>query len=80
MTHPLLAPVPGTSRMREVFCELGSSVDEMPVEAPFVVQDLAPAAPASAEAPMTNDNPVPSRPVEAARTRDGESDPPQPAG
>jgi hypothetical protein len=81
---PFLGARPGyvahDPRMREVFCELASSVDEMPVEGPFVVQDLAPTAPASTEAPMTNDDPVPSRPVEAARTRDGESDPPRPAG
>ena len=67
-------------RMREVFCELSTSVDDMPIEGPFVVQDRVPTAPASPAPPMTNDNAVPSRPVEAARTRDGESDPPQPAG
>src|SRR5438045_8283684 len=34
-------------RMREVFCELSTSVDDMPIEAPFVVQDRVPTAPAS---------------------------------
>ena len=68
-------------RMREVFCQLGASVDEMPAEGPFVVQDPAPIAPASTTAPLSSDTPdVPPRPVEAARRRNVETDPPQPAG
>jgi hypothetical protein len=68
------------ARMREVYCELGPAVEEMPVEGPFIVQDSPPPTPA-ATLPASDSSPdAPKRPVEAARTRDGEIDPPHAAG
>jgi hypothetical protein len=66
-------------RMREVFCELTPS-SEQAVEGPFIVREPAATSPASASSspsPAQSDSLVP--PVEAARTRDGEVDPPQAA-
>ena len=62
------------ARMREVFCELTPSEADVAAEGPFVVREpstvvtSAPATEASAEAVR--------HPSEAARTRDGEIDPP----
>jgi len=68
-------------RMREVFCELGPTVEEMPVEGPFIVQDRPAVDPAPAPSTAGGSNSdAPKRPVEAARTRDGEIDPPHSAG
>ena len=62
-------------RMREVYCELVPAEAEVPVEGPFIVHEpsAAAAAPASEAAESSA---VIQRPVEAARTRDGEIDPP----
>jgi hypothetical protein len=52
-------------RMREVFCELTPTTADVPAEGPFIVREPTP---------------EPTRPpVEAARTRDGEIDPPEAA-
>jgi hypothetical protein len=66
-------------RMPEVYCELGSAVEEMPVEGPFIVQDSPAIKPAASPA-SDSDPDAPKRPVEAARTRDGEIDPPHATG
>ena len=67
-------------RMPQVFCELGASVEEMPVEGPFIVQDQATTRPASSELPVSGSAPdAPTRPSEAARARDLDADPPQPS-
>jgi hypothetical protein len=67
-------------RMPQVFCELGSSVEGMPVEGPFIVQDRAAIMPASTASPASGTNPdVPTRPAEAIPARDIDADPPQPA-
>jgi hypothetical protein len=68
-------------RMPEVFCELGSSVAEMPVEEPFIAQEPDSITPVSNASPTASDNPdVRARPADVLRTRDVEIDPPQPAG
>jgi hypothetical protein len=58
-------------RMREVFCELAPSESDAPVEGPFIVREpmLQPPVENAAREPVR-------APVEAARTRDGEIDPP----
>ena len=61
------------ARMREVFAELTPSEGDVAAEGPFIVREpsavvAAPPAPESAE--------VIRQPVEAARTQDGEIDPP----
>jgi hypothetical protein len=66
-------------RMPEVYCELGPAVEEMPVEGPFIVQDPPAIKPVALPA-SDSDPDTPKRPVEAARTRDGEIDPPHAAG
>ena len=59
-------------RMREVYCELTPTVADAPVEGPYVVREPeSPGAAAPSEQPRSE-----HPPVEAARTRDGESDPP----
>jgi len=64
-------------RMPRVFCELGPSAEEMPVEGPFVVQDSAATKPAAAASTASENNPGgPTRPAEAARPRDSDGDPP----
>jgi hypothetical protein len=68
------------ARMREVYCELGPAVDEMAVEGPFIVQDSPAIKPAATPPPHDSSPDAPKRPVEAARTRDGEIDPPHAAG
>ena len=63
------------ARMREVFCELEPSEPVTPVDSPFIVRepDGASGTPSS----QTTDAPAPTgHPAEAARTRDGEVDPP----
>ncbi|MBW8771120.1 MAG: hypothetical protein JF589_15300 [Gemmatimonadetes bacterium] len=67
-------------RMPQVYCELGPTVEEMPVEGPFIVQDHPASTPASTSPMSGGDRDAPPRPTEAARTRDGEIDPPQAAG
>jgi len=68
-------------RMREVYCELAPSEGVVAAESPFIVREPStlapppPPAPPSATAPATSDEMTP-RPAEAARTRDGEIDPP----
>jgi hypothetical protein len=66
-------------RMPQVFCELGPSVAEMPVEGPFVVQERGAITPASASSTIDSNPDVPPRPAEADRTRDVDADPPRPA-
>ena len=67
-------------RMPQVYCELGPTVEEMPVEGPFIVQERPAITAASVSAATGSAPDTPQRPVEAARTRDGEIDPPQAAG
>jgi hypothetical protein len=70
-------------RMREVFCELTPSAADAPVEGPYIVREPTWPAPNSApQAPSDTPRDVPreeSPIVEAARTRDGESDRSRPA-
>src|SRR5690349_6638280 len=63
-------------RMPQVFCELGPSVEAMPVEGPFIVQDRAAIESTPAASPPSSDNPsAPTRPTEPARSRDIDADP-----
>jgi hypothetical protein len=63
-------------RMRETYCELESAEAATPMESPFVVREPS-AATSSAPSSETTDAPAPTEhPSEAARTRDGEADPP----
>jgi hypothetical protein len=70
-------------RMREVFCELTPSAADAPVEGPYIVREPTwPAPNSSPQAPSDTPRDVPregSPIVEAARTRDGESDRSRPA-
>jgi hypothetical protein len=69
------------ARMREVYCELGPSADAMPVEGPFIVQEPATiASQANASSTTKDRRDVEQRPIEVAPSREGEGDPPQPAG
>jgi hypothetical protein len=70
-------------RMREVFCELTPTAADAPVEGPFIVREPMPQSGQhgneerdGAQDP-TMPSPSASRPLEAARTRDGEIDPPE---
>jgi hypothetical protein len=61
------------ARMREVFCELTPSAVDVPAEGPYVVREPA---------TTSTSRPTPTAheaPPEAARTRDGEVDPPEAA-
>ena len=77
---PFAGTRPGYSahdaRMREVYCELELAEAAAPSDSPFIVREPATAAstPSSDQATGT---PAPTEhPAEAARTRDGEGDPP----
>jgi hypothetical protein len=59
--------------MREVYCELTPTMADTPTEGPYIVRE--PEAPRAA-ASSDSLNP---HPAEAARTRDGEIDPPEAA-
>ena len=84
---PFAGPRPGYAahdpRMRDVFCELTPTTASMPAEGPFIVSDSMP-RPGSTRNESDDDQrgdaaPRPTsgtHPVEAARTRDGEVDPP----
>ena len=69
-------------RMREVYCELSPSESEVAAEGPFIVREpsavvaTAPASDMSGELSGELSGDVTRRPSEAARTRDGEIDPP----
>jgi hypothetical protein len=66
-------------RMPQVFCELGPSVEAMPVEGPFIVQEreaIQPTAPSQASGSTAD---APTRPAEAVRARDIDAEPPQPS-
>ena len=67
-------------RMPQVYCELGPTVELAPVEGPFIVQERPAIEPVSTSSATAGNPDAPQRPVEAARTRDGEVDPPQAAG
>ena len=54
-------------RMREVYCELTPTVADAPAEGPYIVREPESPRPAGS---------TEQQPVEAARTRDGEIDPP----
>lgn len=60
-------------RMREVYCELTLTTEDAAVEGPFVVREPSSGI-AATPAPETSVEPT--QPNEAARTRDGEADPP----
>jgi len=64
------------SRMREVYCELDPTETTMPTEGPFIVRE--PTAPlSSVSSSQVADAPPPvQHPEEAARSHDGEVDPP----
>jgi hypothetical protein len=67
-------------RMREVYCELVPSAADARTEGPFIVQEpsgTTPPSPATEPTtePAATSEPI-EHPVEAARTRDGEADPP----
>lgn len=74
------------ARMREVYCELAPAVVDAPVQGPYVVREPMPSRPTEggghpvSGAPDTGTRRIspsePAHPVEAARTRDGEIDPP----
>jgi hypothetical protein len=61
-------------RMPQVYCELGPTVEEMPVEGPFVVQDSPPPKPASASPASAQPPEATTRPAEAGRARDIDAD------
>ena len=68
-------------RMRDVFCELASPVQEMALEGPFVVQEPAVIIPSTNESARSKGNPdLPRRVVDAVRSGGVEVDPPRPAG
>lgn len=64
------------ARMREIYCELDSTEETAATEGPFIVREpsVEPSG-ASASNPADEAEPI-QHPVEAARTRDGEVDPP----
>jgi hypothetical protein len=67
-------------RMREVFCELTPTAADAPVEGPFIVREPMPQSQqhrdeTRGDAPAVS--PTEPHPIEAARTRDGEIDPPE---
>jgi hypothetical protein len=63
-------------RMREVYCELTSTEEHAATEGPFIVREPSAAA-STARTSQPADGPGASQhPAEAARTRDGEVDPP----
>lgn len=70
-------------RMREVFCELTLTAADAPAEGPFIVREPVSQAgqrrnaDGSGEQDPTPASPPASQPLEAARTRDGEIDPPE---
>lgn len=62
-------------RMREVYCELIPAPAEAQVEGPYIVREPIPGL---APRPGAGEQPsAPDHPSEAARTRDGEIDPPE---
>src|SRR5215208_2696327 len=63
-------------RMREVYCELEPTEADTQAEGPFVVREPSAGGPATAPAESADAPPPIQHPVEAARTRDGEVDPP----
>jgi hypothetical protein len=83
---PFAGPRPGyaahDARMRDVFCELTPTTADAPADGPFVVSDSIPRpVPTRDESgdDQRGDTPRSSsgaHPIEAARTRDGEVDPP----
>ena len=77
---PFAGTRPGYSahdaRMREVYCELEPTEAAAPIESPFIVREPSTAVSTSPSEQAT-DTPAPiEHPLEAARTRDGEVDPP----
>jgi hypothetical protein len=68
-------------RMRDVYCQLALAESDVPVAAPYVVRE--PSANATSVQPETADAeshaPTAHQPAESARTRDGETDPPEAA-
>jgi hypothetical protein len=64
-------------RMRQVFCELEPMEAEAGVQGPFIVREPATLAPEATGQPADLASSAPSEhPSEAARTRDGEAEPP----
>lgn len=66
-------------RMREVYCELPPGEMEASTEGPFIVREPSLPPTVVQESPPTAAPPPSEHPVEAARTRDGEAEPPAPA-
>jgi hypothetical protein len=64
--------------MREVFCELTPSAVDTPVDGPYIVREPAQRTTTSVERAPEPSMPT-EHPSEAARTRDGEIDPPEAA-
>jgi hypothetical protein len=79
---PFAGTRPGYSardaRMREVFCELTPSAVDTPVDGPYIVREPAQRTTTSVERAPEPSMPT-EHPSEAARTRDGEIDPPEAA-
>lgn len=64
-------------RMREVYCELAPTEESAETEGPFIVREPS-AQPTIARADRPANEPEAlGHPAEAARTRDGEADPPR---
>ena len=63
------------ARMREVYCELTPTSEDVAAEGPFVVREPSPGTPAAPPPPEARVEPI-QHPAEGARTRDGEVDPP----
>jgi len=64
------------ARMREVYCELEPTEAVTPTESPFIVREPEPSAAGAPTTPTTDTPASIEHPAEAARTRDGEIDPP----
>lgn len=63
-------------RMREVYCELDPSETSAQAEGPFIVREPSAGAVVSSSDATAETAPPIQHPSEAARTRDGEVDPP----
>jgi hypothetical protein len=63
-------------RMREVYCELTPTEEHAATEGPFVVREPSAAASTARTSQPANGPGASQHPAEAARTRDGEVDPP----
>ena len=63
-------------RMREIYCQLEPTEVATPMESPFIVREPTGDASSVSSGQSTDTPPPIEHPSEAARTRDGEADPP----